>query len=143
MPLDPKVQTHQPVLGGAVSSTGGFDAPRLESISAKTAAYTVLLSDWGKTFTTRGATAAVTFTLPAVTNATAGIWFRFYNVSAYGMVIASSGSSDNIVGRNDATADSLTCTTTSLMIGACIRVIWDGTGWLSLIESDGNTVAVA
>lgn len=115
----------------------------LETISAKTAAYSVLEADLGKTFTTRGATAAVTFTLPAVTSFTAGWWCRFYNVSAYGMVIASNGSSDNIVGKNDATADSLTFTTTSLMIGACVKVIWDGTGWLSLIESDGNTCAVA
>lgn len=144
MPFSTLVQQHQPVKGGAVTSTGGSSAgPNLESIAAKTAAYSVLLSDWGKTFTTRGATAAVTFTLPAVTSAVAGIWYRFYNVSAYGMVIASNGSSDNIVGKNDAAADSLTFTTTSLMIGACVKVIWDGTGWLSLIESDGNTCAVA
>lgn len=143
MPFDSKVQQHSPQLNGAITATGGIDTPVMENISAKTAAYSVLLSDWGTTFTTRGATAAITFTLPAVTSATAGIWYRFYNVSAYGLVVASNGSSDNIVGKNDATADSLTATTTSLMIGACIKVIWDGTGWLSLVESDGNTIAVA
>lgn len=139
MPFDSKVQTHSPQLNGSVTVTGGIDTPVMESISAKTASYTVLLSEWGTTFTTRGATAAVTFTLPAVTNATAGIWYRFYNVSAYGLVVASNGSNDNIVAVNDAAADSVTCTTTSLMIGACVKVIWDGTGWLSINESSGPT----
>lgn len=142
MPFDSKVQTHKPVKNGAITVTGGIDGPVMESISAKTAAYSVLLSDWGKTFTTRGATASVTFTLPAVTSATAGIWYRFFNVSAYGMVIASNGSSDNIVALNDAGADSITCTTTSRMIGAVVTVIWDGTGWLA-IEGAGATYAVA
>lgn len=143
MPFDTKVQQHQPVLNGAVTPTGGLNAPGLMSIAAKTAAYTVLLSDWGKLFTNRGATASVTFTLPAVTDATAGIWYEFFAVSNYGLIIASGGSSDNIVCRNDATADSVTANTTSLMIGFSARVTWDGTGWLCQILSDGNTLVVA
>ena len=142
MPYNSIDQTGQPVLNGSVSSGGGVSGPRLEKISAKTAAYTCLISEWGTTFTTRGATASVTFTLPAVTDLVAGMWFRFFNVSAYGMVIASNGSSDNIVAKNDAGADTITCTTTSLMIGANVLVIWDGTGWLA-IEGDGPTYVVA
>lgn len=143
MPFSTYEQTHSPVTNGGVSGIGANSGVVLEVISAKTAAYSVLASDWGKTFTTRGATASVTFTLPAVTSLTAGVWFRFFNVSAYGMVVASNGSSDNIVSKNDAGADSITCTTTSLMIGACVRVIYDGTGWLALNESVGPTYTAA
>lgn len=144
MPFSNLVQQHQPVKGGAITTTGGSsDGPNLASISAKTAAYSVLLSDWGKMFTNRGATASVTFTLPAVTSAVAGIWYEFFAVSNYGLVIASNGSSDNIVCRNDATADTVTANTTSLMIGFSARVTWDGTGWLCQILSDGNTLVVA
>jgi len=109
---------------------------------AKTADYTVLATDCGRLFTTRGASAAVTFTLPAVTNLPAGFYVDFFNVAATGMVIASNGSSDNIVALNDAGADTITCTTTSRMIGAYVKVIFDGTGWLA-IEGAGATYAVA
>lgn len=143
MPFSVYQQTGNPVTNGPINAIGAASGPQLETIAAKTAAYSVLPSDWGKTLTTRGATAAITFTLPAVTSLTAGIWFRFFNVSAYGMVIASNGSNDNIVSVNDAAADSITCTTTSLMIGACVRVIWDGTSWLALNESAGPTYTKA
>lgn len=47
----------------------------LRAVSVKTAsAYTVTTSDNGTTFTNEGASAAVTFTLPA---ATVGLWYRF------------------------------------------------------------------
>jgi len=139
MPFSTYQQTHSPQLNGSVLDLGGIDTPVTENIAAKTASYSVLPSDWGKTFTTRGATAAITFTLPAVTSLTAGVWFRFFGVSAYGFTVASNGSSDNIITKNDAGADSITCTTTSLMIGACVRVIFDGTSWLALNESSGPT----
>jgi hypothetical protein len=96
-----------------------------------TATRAVLASESGVTFTTRGATAAVTFTLPAVTDLPIGTEYTFYGVSAYGFVVASNGSSDNIIGWNDATSDTITVTTTSLIIGASIRVMWDGTSWLA------------
>lgn len=48
----------------------------LTTVEAKTAAYTVVAgTDNGKTFTTEGASGAVTFTLPA---ATVGQWYRFF-----------------------------------------------------------------
>jgi hypothetical protein len=100
-------------------------------IVAKTVAYTVLASESGKIFTTRGATVAVTFTLPPVTNLPIGVEYTFYGVSAYGFVVASNGSLDNIIGWNDAASDTITVTTTSLIIGASLRVMWDGTSWLA------------
>ena len=108
-----------------------------------TATHAVLASESGVLFTTRGATVAVTFTLPAVTDLPIGTEYRFYSTSAYGMVIASNGSLDNILTMNDATADSITCTTASRIIGASVHVIWDGVAWLATQASVGNTYTVA
>lgn len=112
-------------------------------IVAKTASYQVTAEESGTLFTTRGATAAVTFTLPAVTNLVPGTYYDFYSVTNVGMVIASSGSSDNITSMNDLSADSITCTTDSRAIGAAVSVIWDGTRWLAKQDSVGNTYTVA
>lgn len=114
----------------------------LEKIVAKTAAYTLVPGDFGTTFTNRGATASVTFTLPPVADLPAGWWVKFYGVVNAGMAVASNGSSDNIVSLNDATADSITMTTNSLAIGAALTLTWDGTGWLSERHS-GNTYTTA
>jgi hypothetical protein len=114
----------------------------LRKISAKVAAYAVKPEDFGTTFTNRGATASFTFTLPTVADLPAGWWCEFYGISASGFVVASAGSSDNIVALNDAGADTLTMTTTSLIIGAYVRMIWDGTSWLS-IRGAGNTYTAA
>jgi hypothetical protein len=111
-------------------------------IKAKTAAYTVTAAESGVFFTNRGATVAITFTLPAVTGLPIGTYFEFYGSNQYGFTVASNGSLDNINAVNDQTADSLTATTTSLIIGAWCKVIWDGTAWLS-IRGAGNTFAVA
>lgn len=114
-------------------------------IKAKTAAYTCTVDESGTLFTNRGATASVTFTLPAVTNGAVpiGTFFEFYGVTNYGMAVASNGSSDNIVSKNDVAADSITCTTNSLAISAAIKVIWDGTAWLAYQASVGPTYTVA
>lgn len=111
-------------------------------ISAKVAAYSVVPADIGTLFTNRGATASFTFTLPRTADLTAGWWCEFYGVSAYGFVVASNGSADDIVALNDAGADTLTMTTTSRIIGANVRLVWDGTGWLTF-EGAGATYAVA
>lgn len=142
MPLSPQEQVYAPERNGSVSAYNAGSSAFLHRIVAKTASYTVLDKEFGTTFTNRGATAAVTFTLPAITSIPAGWWATFYGVSAYGFVVASNGSNDNIVALNDATADSVTCTTTSRIIGAVVTVIWDGTGWLT-IEGSGATYAVA
>jgi hypothetical protein len=112
-------------------------------ITAKTASYTVTAEESGTLFTTRGATAAVTFTLPAVTGLPIGTFYEFYNVVNAGMVIASNGSLDNITSKNDVSADSITCTTDSVSISACVEVIWDGTRWLAKQASVGMTYTVA
>jgi hypothetical protein len=96
-------------------------------VVAKTAAYTVTAADSGTIFTTRGATAAVTFTLP--TTATTGLIYYFFSVADYAMTVAS-GTVDTMVTKNDAAADSVAYGTTSEIIGGGFMIVGDGTGWL-------------
>lgn len=111
-------------------------------IKAKTTAYTCTVEESGVIFTTRGATVAVNFTLPLNGTCPIGTNFTFYGVSAYGFTVTSNPA-DTITTLNDADADTITCTTTSKMIGAAVRVIWDGTRWLAFQASVGNTYTVA
>jgi len=113
------------------------------SIKAKTADYTVTAEESGVLFTNRGAGSAITFTLPAVTNLPIGTRYEFYGVSTTGFTVASNGSADNILTLNDIAADSITCTSTSKIIGASVAVIWDGVKWLARQASVGNTYTVA
>ncbi len=113
------------------------------SVKAKTADYTVTAEESGVLFTNRGASAAITFTLPAVTALPIGTRYEFFGVSATGFTVASNGSLDNILTLNDIAADSITCTSTSKIIGASVTVIWDGVKWLARQASVGNTYTVA
>jgi hypothetical protein len=115
----------------------------LEKLSAKVAAYAIKASDFGTTFTDRGATASVAFTLPPTADLPAGWWCKFFGVTNAGFSVASHGSSDNIVSLNDAGADSITMTTNSVAIGASLTMTWDGTGWLAERTSAGNTYTTA
>lgn len=125
-----------------LSSKSGARNPQV-IIKAKTADYTLTADESGVMFTNRGASAAITFTLPAVSGLPIGTRYSFQGVSATGFTVASNGSSDNILTLNDAAADSITCTTTSKIIGAAVDVIWDGTAWLARQASVGNTYVVA
>ena len=110
-------------------------------VKAKTASYTVTAAEDGVMFTNRGATASVTFSLPAITAVPAGTEYRFFGISAYGFVVTATGA--NCVAKNNAAFTSLTCTTTSLMIGAAARYVSDGTSWLVYEESVGPTYALS
>jgi hypothetical protein len=114
-----------------------------QKIVAKTAAYTITAEESGTLFTNRGATAAFTFTLPAVTGLPIGTRYEFYGVTNAGYTVASNGSSDNITTKNDLSADSITMTTDSLAISGALEVIWDGTRWLAKQASVGPTYTVA
>lgn len=100
-------------------------------VVAKTADYTVLGTESGTIFTTYGATAAVTFTLPAPASTTSGTWYIFYSAADVNMVVAS-GTADKMVAVNDLAADSVSYATTSLIIGGGILVFCDGTLWYSM-----------
>lgn len=108
--------------------------------NAKTAAYTVLPTDSGKVFTTTGASGAVTFTLPAVTNA--GCKFHFVNTVNQTLTVASA-EGDNMVTDGDAAADSLAASTTDHKIGAALTVVSDGTKWLCFVGGHGSAAWTA
>ena len=94
--------------------------------TAKTTDYTVTAEDTGKYFTTTGASAAVTFTLPALK---AGLTYTFHNTVDYDMTITDGGN-DTLVVLNDAAADSIAFDQASNKIGAGAVVICDGSKWL-------------
>lgn len=109
-------------------SFGGFSP--YKKVAAKTAAYQVRPEDIDTIFTTEGATAAVTFTLPPVTGLVAGWHCRFFSGADVGMTVASSGSNDNLIAFNDIAADSIAYSTSSEIIGSGCEVVWSGAKWL-------------
>jgi hypothetical protein len=94
-------------------------------IITKAASYTCLPEESGSVYT---ATAAATFTLPAVTNTGWHAWF--VNKADANMVVT--GAADIMNADGDAAATSLTFSTTSHKIGGMCHVCSDGTNWLVL-----------
>lgn len=120
--------------------TADFTACKyLMRTQVKTAAYQVLETDSGTTFTTYGASASVTFTLPS--NPKAGLWYRFVIGADYEMVIT--GDADQLCTFNDLTATSVTFTTSGQHLGACLEVFADGNTFyaLNLVDSCQDDVA--
>jgi hypothetical protein len=105
---------------------------------AKTADYTVVAADNGKLFTTQGASAAVTFTLPALA---AGLRYGFYNEADQDMIVAAA-TADTMVVFNDLAADSIAFSTTAEQIGSGIEVMAnaDATKWLVWVYLGAETV---
>ena len=91
---------------------------------AKTAAYTCKSSESGTIFHTTGATAAVTFTLPAI--ADGPFFFEFISGADYAMTVAAAAV-DTMVTMNDLAADSIAFSTASEIIGGVVKVYCDGT----------------
>lgn len=93
-------------------------------IVVKTAAYTVKAEESGTKFFTTGATAAVVFTLPAISE---GPWeFEFYNLADVDMTVTA-GTADTMIGFNDLDLDSIGLATSSEKIGGGIKALCDGT----------------
>jgi hypothetical protein len=112
-------------------------------VTAKTASYSLTDSDFnGQVFTTRGASGAVTFTLPTVTAAMAGRYVDFINVAGQNMLVA--GTAGELVTFNDLTANSVAFQTAAELIGGACRAVCDGTSWLIFIQAEETqTVTVA
>ncbi len=100
----------------------------MANVTAKTTDYSVTAADTGSVFTTTGASATVTFTLPVKTS---GLAYWFINTVDYNMVVAAN-TADTMVTFNDATADSVAFSTSSEKIGGAVRVFCDGTKWIAL-----------
>ena len=120
--------------------TGGRIRPKL-NIVVKTSSYTITADDFGSVFTTRGATGAVTFTLPAAGSTNSGEWVLFINVADQNMIVA--GADEELVVFNDLTADTIAFQTSSEKIGGAFLAISDGTSWAVVpIATETQTVTV-
>jgi hypothetical protein len=121
-------------------SVGGRVRPKL-NIIVKTATYTVTPNDYGSVISTRGAGAAVTFTLPAAGATNKGEWVLFVNVVNQSMTIA--GADEGLVVFNDLTADAIAFSTTSEKIGGAFLAISDGTSWAVVpLATETQTITV-
>ena len=122
----------------------GLAKAQYQTIVAKTAAYTLTNKDNDKIFTNRGATGAVTFTLPTASDLTDGWSARFFVVADQSVTIASA-EGDNVVAFNDAAADSIAFSTSGEKVGAGVEVVRDGTGWLAFVSlgMDSQTPTIA
>jgi hypothetical protein len=96
-------------------------------VTAKTASYSLTVADSGGLFTTTGASGAVTFTLPAVSD-NSGINYWIFNTVDQNIII--SGPADTLVVKNDAAADSLTHSTSNEKIGQSFFIVGDDSKWL-------------
>jgi len=101
---------------------------------AKTAAYTILASECGTTFTNRGASGSVTLTLPAPF---ANAHYKLIVHAAQTFVLAAD-TVDTLVTYNDAAADSVSSNT----VGATIEIWSDGTSWFANLTTVGVTYTV-
>lgn len=109
-------------------------------IVAKTAAYSVspVSSDRPQTrFTNRGATGAVTFTLPTLGSGQ-GVGTEYEFIGVADQTFTVTAAAGKAVCFNNAAATSLACSTGGQKIGALIRATWDGTSW----HLQGLTVGV-
>lgn len=99
----------------------------------KTADYTVLRTDAGTFFNTVGATAAVNFTLPAIST---GPWQFWFMAGAAQNMTVTSATADTILTFNDLAADSVAFSTSNEIIGGILWAICDGTT-LAVIQIGG------
>lgn len=114
-------------------------------IIVKAASYTVRPDNpdlSGTIFSTRGASGAVTFTLPTLgTGLKVGWWCEFHNIVDQNMVVTAA--SGKAICDGNAAATSLTASTGSHKIGAKIRAEWDGNAWWLTGRNVGVTYTVA
>lgn len=110
-------------------------------IVAKTVAYTVLPTDSGTIFTNEGATAGVTFTLPAPAK---GLHFKFLGVADFAITVTAA-TADTLIVKNDIAADSLAASTAGEIIGAVIDVVANaaGTKFIAFGSAVGHTYTIA
>ena len=109
---------------------------------ALTAARTLKASESGAFVHNVGMTAAVTLTLPAISDGP--FYFKILQGAGYAITVTSAVA-DTIITFNDAAADSVVFSTASEIIGGHYEVICDGTSLfvLPILASEAQTVTVA
>lgn len=108
-----------------------------KTVVAKTADYTVTAADNDTIFTTRGAGAAVNFTLPTLAR---GLHFQFVNEADQNLTVTAAAA-DTMVVFNDLAADSIAFSTTSEKIGGWIEVFANDNAskWLVKVSLGAET----
>ncbi len=116
-----------------------------QRVVPKAASYTIVypMDAPGTVFSTRGATGAVTFTLPTPGRQLLGVWYEFVNVADQNMAVAGA-----LATFNNAAAASVTASTSGEKIGARIRATCVETAsgtykWLTSGIAVGHTYTVA
>lgn len=127
-----------PALDGDLILRNLIWSPRF---SAKTANYTVTAKETGTWFLTTGATAAVTFTLPPISDGP--FIFFFVAVADVAMNVAAQ-TVDTLLTFNDAAADKVAFAQASEIMGGLVIAGCDGTTVFALtpISAHSQTVAV-
>lgn len=115
---------------------GTQDARRgLLPVASKATSYTVLPGDCGTTFF---ATAAATFTLPAIANVEAGWWARFYNSADANMTVTAP--SGKLIAFNNVAATSIAFSTSAEKAGSQVEIIYDGAKYNAIVALGAETV---
>lgn len=126
--------------GAGVDGNGVIsDIAYYPNITAKTADYTVTIEENGTCFTTVGASGAVNFTLPAISEGP--FIYYFFNAVGQNMVITAETAA-SAISFNNAAASTLTFSTASNLIGASALALCDGTS-LFIINISEATGTVA
>ncbi len=119
---------------------GASQSGMLRTVIAKDDDYTVVMpDDCGKIITTRGAGSDLTFTLPAASG-NSGAWCTIAHVTDVKLHVT--GTDEEIVALNDATADKVSAQTSGQRIGAQFDCYCDGTSWFVIGVTVGVTYTV-
>lgn len=146
MPLPSTIQTQMDVFHGkapCVNDDHIVDKLAFKfNVVAKVAAYTCKVKESGTFFTTEGATAAVTFTLPAVASST-NVCYWFY--SAEDLALTITAPAGTLVCGNNAAATSVSYETANNIIAGAFMLVCDGTLWYAFpMRPQGDaTITVA
>ena len=146
MPLPSTRQSHMDVHIGKTAAVNddyiADDLAFLFNVVAKVAAYTCLTRESGTFFTTEGATAAVTFTLPAVASSE-NVCYWFGSMEDFAMTITAPAGT--LVCGNNAAATSVSFETADNIIAGAFMVVCDGTLWYAFpMRPQGDaTITVA
>jgi hypothetical protein len=97
-------------------------------VVAKAVGYILLVRDSGTVFTTRGATGAVVFTLPAIADSK-GCHYWFVAIPDEVMSVTSA-EGNNLVSSGDVAGSSVAYGTVDEIVGGVFYVVNDGTNWL-------------
>jgi hypothetical protein len=108
---------------------------------AKNADYTIKASESGTIFTNVGATKAINFTLPAITD---GPFYFKILIGADYAVTVTSVVADTIITFNDAAADSVAFSQASEILGGSFEIFCNGTSLFVIpsLASEAQTIAI-